>query len=115
MAGKTRLLFVCSANQQRSPTAERLFQGSNYYEARSCGTHTLSRTPCDKALIAWADVIFCMEEHHRQALLQRHEVAGEKKIIVLDIPDMYLRNDPRLIMRLRRDLETYLEHPLPDY
>jgi predicted protein tyrosine phosphatase len=106
---KTRLLFVCSANRQRSPTAEQLFENSERYEARSCGTHAMLGNRCDSSLMEWADIIFCMEEHHRQALLAQHPEAEDKMIVVLDIPDMYLPNDPHLIMQLREKLGEYLE------
>ena len=108
MSSKKKLLFVCTANQQRSPTAEGLFRNSERYEARSCGVYALSFTPCDDSLIEWADIIFCMEEHHRRALLKRHPAATDKKIVVLDIPDIYLRDAPELILQLRQRLAPYL-------
>ena len=111
MADNLHILFVCTANQQRSPTAEALFNKSEHYEARSCGVHTLSAVPCEPELIQWADMIFCMENQHREALLNECPAAQEKQILVLDIPDIYLRNDPGLIMELRQRLGEYLEHP----
>jgi len=39
-----KLLFICSRNQWRSPTAEDLFRGNADYEARSVGTSDSART-----------------------------------------------------------------------
>lgn len=36
---KTRLLFICTGNRDRSPTAEDLFRYSKDYEAKSADTH----------------------------------------------------------------------------
>ncbi|MBS3764770.1 MAG: protein tyrosine phosphatase [Planctomycetes bacterium] len=108
MSDKQHLLFVCTANRQRSPTAESLFDDDERCEASSCGTHAVSGTECDPSLIKWADVIFCMEERHRQYLLDRFPDADRKRIVVLDIPDIYPRNDPELVMRLREKLQDWV-------
>ena len=58
-------------------------------------------------------MIFCMEDYHRQALLRQFPAAQGKKIVVLNIPDIYVRNDPRLIMELCQRLGEHLDYP-PD-
>ncbi|MBC8039317.1 MAG: protein tyrosine phosphatase, partial [Opitutaceae bacterium] len=40
---KTKLLFLCSRNQWRSPTAEALFKNHARYDARSAGTENGAR------------------------------------------------------------------------
>ena len=40
---QVKLLFICSRNQWRSPTAERLFDGFSNYAARSAGTEKGAR------------------------------------------------------------------------
>lgn len=105
---KRRLLFVCTANQQRSPTAEALFRDHPRIEARSCGTDLCAMTPCDDEQIEWADEIFCMEEGHREALLTLFPSAKQKSIHVLHVPDIYLRNDRGLIPILRERLHPWL-------
>lgn len=109
MSDRTHLLFVCTANLQRSPTAESLFGGDSQYEARSCGTHTLSQTSCSEELIQWADVIFCMETRHKQNILERFPEVSSAKIKVLDIPDVFQRDDPQLIRILKEKLDSWLE------
>ncbi|RLI42050.1 phosphotyrosine protein phosphatase, partial [Candidatus Bathyarchaeota archaeon] len=58
-------------------------------------------------LIEWADRIFVMEDHHKRAILSICPEA-ERKIIVLNIPDIYMRNDPELIEILKMKLRKHL-------
>lgn len=51
------VLFVCTANKLRSPTAETLFKTMDGIEARSAGTDQDCPQPLTPALVAWADVI----------------------------------------------------------
>lgn len=95
-----KLLFVCTANQQRSRTAEELFRGE--YETKSAGIHPFAESPLTKEAVLWADIIFCMEEMHRRFILEKFpEEAVGKKIVVLNIPDIYIKGDERLIKLLK--------------
>jgi len=103
------LLFVCSKNQWRSPTAELLFKNHTQHIARSAGTSDKARVKVSKKLIDWADVIFVMERRHRQILTSFFPLAiVQKSIIVLDIADDYRLNDPELIDMLQLSLANYL-------
>jgi predicted protein tyrosine phosphatase len=106
----TKLLFVCSANQWRSPTAEALFKNHPRYEARSAGTGNGARIKVTAGHLGWADMIFCMEKKHADWLRERfpEELTG-KPLVTLRIPDDYCFMDPRLIELLRAELATYLE------
>ncbi|MEB0262567.1 MULTISPECIES: hypothetical protein [unclassified Mucilaginibacter] len=42
------LLFICSKNQWRSPTAELLFKGHQLHNARSAGTRDKARIKLTK-------------------------------------------------------------------
>lgn len=107
---KTHLLFVCSRNRWRSPTAEALFRDDPHYVARSAGTENGARIKVTAAHIGWADLIFCMERKHAERLRQRFpEVLAGKRIVTLRIPDDYALHDPALIARLRTVLPPYLE------
>jgi len=104
------LLFICSKNQWRSPTAELLFKNHPVHNARSAGTSDKARIKVSQKLIDWADVIFVMERRHRDILKRRFAsaVAG-KEMVVLDIEDNYQFNDPELIALLQDTLVDYLE------
>src|SRR2546427_11693600 len=103
---RLKVLFVCSRNQWRSPTAEQVWRRHPALQVRSGGTSAGARHRVSADDVAWADVILVMEERHQsrlkadfgrllaqkrlhvlvrdiehmQALLRQH---------VLDIPDEY--------------------------
>lgn len=101
------LLFICSKNQWRSPTAEALFKHHPTHQASSAGTSDRARIKLNQKLLDWADVIFFMERKHQAMVKDRFQLAG-KELIVLDIEDIYPYNDPELIEILKISLEDYL-------
>lgn len=101
-----RVLFVCSGNVDRSPTAEALLRHKEGLEVKSAGTWKDAKTLVSKELIDWADMIFVMEDHHKEAL-REIDPESEKKIIVLGVGDNYLRNDPELVGVLKEKLCKY--------
>ena len=100
------LLFICSKNQWRSQTAELLFKGHPQHTACSAGTSDKAHIRVSQKMINRADVIFVMERKHKTLLMQRFEIT-DKQLIVLDIEDNYLFNDPELIGILKVALEEY--------
>lgn len=106
---RTKLLFVCSANKWRSPTAEALLRKHPDYDVRSAGTGSQVRVRITENHIAWADRIFVMENRHRQLLQQRfHVLLQRKSLTVLDIPDDYIYMDPDLIDLIQSRLIPHL-------
>jgi len=104
---KRRVLFVCSGNIDRSPTAEALLKGKEGFDVKSAGTWEGARTVVSKELVDWADMIFVMEEHHKEALL-KIDPKADAKIVVLDVGDHYLKGDPELTGILKKRLSRYL-------
>jgi predicted protein tyrosine phosphatase len=105
-----RVLFVCSQNKFRSPTAEVIFSAWPGVEAASAGTDSDAVTPLSEDLIEWADVIFAMEDRHRQKIRQRFgKQIAAKRVIVLRIPDRYAYMDAELIQILNRKVVPYLK------
>ena len=101
------LLFICSKNQWRSPTAELLFKGHQLHNARSAGTSDKARIRVNQKMLDWADVIFVMENKHRD-MLKREFHLNNKPITVLGIDDNYPFNDPELVGMLKVALEEWL-------
>jgi protein-tyrosine-phosphatase len=66
-----RVLFLCSRNKLRSPTAEQIFGGRTDIEVASAGLAADAETPCTGELVDWADIIFVMEKAHRSRLTTR--------------------------------------------
>lgn len=110
MSDRSRILFVCTANLQRSPTAADLVnsEAPERYEARSAGIDPLAETQVTQAHVSWADIVIVMESMHR-AWLTEHCDLGETPLYVLDIPDRFVRDDPRLKMLLRDKLADILD------
>ncbi|UCE96408.1 MAG: protein tyrosine phosphatase [Candidatus Bathyarchaeota archaeon] len=105
---KRKVLFVCSGNIDRSPTAEALLRGKEGFEVRSAGTLVTAPKIVSKKLIDWADMIFVMEEHHKETL-KKIDTKADAKIVVLDIADHYLKGDQELIEILKKKLLKYLD------
>lgn len=59
------ILFVCSQNKLRSPTAEQVFAAVRDIEVMSAGTNNDAENPLSTELVEWADIIFAMEKIHR--------------------------------------------------
>jgi predicted protein tyrosine phosphatase len=105
-----RVLFVCSQNRLRSPTAEQIFSRRPDIEVASAGSNNDADNPLTAELVEWADIIFVMEKAHLGKLQQRFRVALKNtRVICLDIPDRYPFMDPDLV----RLLETKVARHLP--
>jgi len=93
-----KLLFLCSMNMMRSPTAEDVFNGVAGVEAESAGLRRDAELFVTPELIAWADIIFVMEEDHRAKLNKMaRSLVKDKRVVCLGIPDHYCRGHPELI------------------
>jgi len=101
------ILFVCSANKDRSRTAEDYFSqhypdicfdsaGTNAKICRQLGTTYITENQ-----LAVADQVLVMENKHRQALLQTFGTTYAHKISVLHIRDIYPYGAKALIDVLR--------------
>ena len=98
----TNLLFVCSENRLRSPTAEAVFSAYVSIEAIGAGTNADAATVVSGDLIEWADIIFVMEKSHRNKISKKFsESLKGKRLIVLGIPDDYDYMDPSLVSLLK--------------
>ena len=103
------ILFICSKNQWRSPTAEQVWRKQPGLSVRSAGTSPNARHPVSSNDLAWADAVFVMEEKHKSRLLAEYRtVIAGKTIHVLDIPDEYRYMDPELVEQLRTSVGEIL-------
>jgi predicted protein tyrosine phosphatase len=107
---REQLLFVCSRNHWRSPTATALFKNNDFYVARSAGTSDSARIKITAGLINWADKIFVMEKRHLAIIHWKYtgEIDG-KSIFNLNISDDYQYMDAKLISILQSRLAEYLD------
>jgi predicted protein tyrosine phosphatase len=102
------LLFICSRNQWRSPTAEKIVSQKGF-SARSAGTSPKANRSVSAKDILWASHIFVMEKKHKQRLMAKFaRLLENKNIEVLDIPDEYRFMDSELISILNDLIEHHL-------
>jgi predicted protein tyrosine phosphatase len=105
-----KVLFVCSQNRLRSPTAEQVFSTYPNIEVDSAGTNNDAINPLSIELIEWADIIFVMEKSHRNKLQKRYKAQiGGKRLISLDVPDDFDFMDPMLVKLLQARVPCYLQ------
>jgi len=106
-----KLLFVCAGGLDRSPTAVELFKDSKKYEAKFCGIHPLISTPITRQALEWADEIFVMEPNHKRYILEHFPliIKDKPEIVILDVPNEYVRTNPELKELLREKLGAWLE------
>ncbi|HWL52360.1 MAG TPA: low molecular weight protein tyrosine phosphatase family protein [Chthoniobacteraceae bacterium] len=96
------ILFLCSRNRLRSPTAEAVFASHPGIEVDSAGLSDDAVVPVSSEQIVWADLIVVMERRHRQRLNRKfRSVLRGKRVAVLNIPDDYDYMDPALIRLLK--------------
>lgn len=104
-----RVLFVCSQNLLRSPTAEKIFASYPGIDVASAGTNSDAIRPVTADLVQWADTIFVMEQHHQRILATKFRAQlKNKRVVSLDIPDIYHFMDPELVGMLRAKVTPFL-------
>lgn len=103
------LLFVCSKNQWRSPTAERVYGSHPLLRTRSAGTSSRARHPLSLGDIQWADLILVMERKHAQRVRADFpEAVHHKELHVLEIEDRYHYMDPELVEEIKAAVDPIL-------
>jgi predicted protein tyrosine phosphatase len=92
------ILFICSRNQWRSPTAEQVWRDHPGLSVKSAGTSRNAKKSVTADMLKWADVVFTMEQKHKNRLVADFSrILEHKPIHVLDIPDDYQYMDPDLV------------------
>lgn len=104
------VLFLCTANRDRSPTAAQEFAAWPGITVASAGLDAAAVRPVDAAMLHAADLVFVMEARHRDALQRRFptSLAG-RRVVVLGIPDIYVRGQPELVAVLRAKIAPVLQ------
>ncbi|GAB6041398.1 low molecular weight protein tyrosine phosphatase family protein [Endothiovibrio diazotrophicus] len=103
------LLFVCSENRLRSPTAEAVFSAYAGVDAIGAGTNADAETPLSGDLIEWADVVFVMEREHRTKVSRKYApLLKSKRLVCLDIADRYDYMQPELVRLLKARVSRHV-------
>ena len=110
------ILFVCTANRDRSRTAEDLYQRDPRYRVLSAGVAPFATVPVTRELLLWANRIFVMnerEDRHHTAIKMRFP-GIDRDIIDLNVADRWPRGDPELVALIKKRLEPHLGAPPED-
>ena len=104
------LLFVCSQNRMRSPTAEVIFRDYPGVSVRSAGVDRDALQEVTEDLLEWADIVFVMERRHRNFLQRRfRSVCSRRRIICLHVPDEFEFMAPSLVSALESAVRPILD------
>ena len=100
------VLFVCTMNKWRSPTAEKVYSKHPLLNCRSAGTSKKAHKKIKVSDIRWADMLILMEDMHSEKLHAefRNEL-DHKDTHILEIQDIYRYMDEELIMELQYSLD----------
>jgi predicted protein tyrosine phosphatase len=103
------VLFICSQNRLRSPTAEQVFANYPGIECSSAGLGHDADNPVTPELVEWASIIFVMEKAHKRKLsIKFKKYMSKARVICLDIPDDYGFMEPALVTILQTKVLRYL-------
>ncbi len=98
------VLFICNQNQNRSKKAQDLF--SDKFNTQSAGLY--NSNPVNEKQLSWADVVVVMEDNQRSEIAKRFPKQYlQKRILSLDIPDIYDYQDSKLIGVLNDKMKEY--------
>jgi protein-tyrosine phosphatase len=113
---RERILFVCTANVDRSRTAEDLYRHDDRYEVRSAGVAPFATVVVTRELLLWADRVFVMNEREDQhrTLIRIRFPDVDRPLVDLDVQDRWHRGDPVLVKLLTRRLRPHLGPPQRD-
>ncbi|PIR62972.1 MAG: protein-tyrosine-phosphatase [Candidatus Pacebacteria bacterium CG10_big_fil_rev_8_21_14_0_10_42_12] len=110
MSKKLNLLAVCSKNKIRSLTLEKIYANDQRIDVRSVGTSPKARRKISSSDIAWADLILCMEDKHKEIIAKQFGRNDLPEIQVLDIPDRFVFMEPELITLIEDGVEEVIKN-----
>jgi predicted protein tyrosine phosphatase len=103
------LLFICKYNKMRSRTAEAIYSGDNRYAVKSAGISKNSEVKITGELLLWADIVFVMENEHRDKIAKLFPFETQSaNIAILDIPDHYFYLESALVELIQSRVTPFL-------
>lgn len=100
---KLRVLFICSGNTDRSPTARDVFAADARLDVLAAGLDEDAPRRLSEDDLWWAELVFVMEPRHRDQIRNKYAFWWEERspiLTVLRIPDKFNRGDPELVRML---------------
>lgn len=104
------ILFICSKNKLRSPTAEAVFCDVKGWDVYSAGISNDAEVHVSLEDVEWADYIFVMESIHKKKLVRMFgKSIKAQSVISLAIPDNFEYMDPVLVSILQSKVPRYVQ------
>ena len=109
-------LVLCTANFQRSKTAEELFSAldkNNHYKSAGLSKKYVEKnnsTLCTEEMLQWSDKIIVFEDKHLERIREHTGTKYLDKIINLNIDDKYKYFERDLVLLLLekfKDIKNY--------
>lgn len=101
-----KVLFVCNQGKHRSRTGAEIF--TDRYDSKYAGVYS-EENPLTKELLEWSDLVIVMEDEQRKIIGERFPKQYlTKKIISLNIPDIYSYMQPELKQLIKIKIKQYL-------
>ena len=92
----TKILFVCAANAQRSPTFANYFEENmKDYAIASAGIYHGYPNQVNEEILDWADKIFVMDISQEMFIARRYP-EFLNKVEIIGVSDQYSRDSPEL-------------------
>lgn len=86
-----KLLFICNANQQRSPSFEHWFKEHTNHDVKSCGLLWGSEVQISSELLDWADEVYVMTLDMEVTIGRLYHEYMDK-VSVIGVDDIYSRD-----------------------
>ena len=102
------LLFICNLGKNRSRTAAELYK--KHYSTKSAGILENALTSLTGEMLEWADIVFVMEKKQLDFIREKFpRQFYKKRIVCLDIPDIYDYMVKPLGLELKEKVEKCLK------
>ena len=97
-----KVLFLCNQGENRSRTAAEIF--SKKYETKYAGLYSFDKSKLlTDELLNWCDAILVMQKEHIEYLAENKPAYYlEKRVVNLEVPDIYDYNNEELIKILKQ-------------
>ena len=94
----SKILFVCNANLNRSPTFEKWYKQKHpHIEVKSCGIYFGYPHQLNKELLDWADNVYVMTLKMAKHIHDRYQKEHYDKVEVIGIEDEFSPDQTELI------------------
>lgn len=103
-----RMLFICGRARSRGPTAAQIASQWDGVRGDCAGLSDNADDLLSVEQLEWADIIFVMEPRQKIMLSQQFRaVLRGKRVINLDVQDLYSFMEPELVEILTRKVKPY--------